>query len=156
MTDYTQTKLSIQNSHRSPAKVRRLTPEQMGIPSGEQDEGDDENRSKTLRQKAIEAANDGGIGAAICTDDGDIVSASLLSKGASQEIHALELAVWKGYDETESPIVEAAVSSDNTDTLPCGRCLQVLSDYSCDTDISIWTTGDENTEEYSLNNLLPR
>lgn len=156
MTDYTQTKLSIQNSHCSPAKVRRLTPDQLGIPSGEQDEGDDENRSETLRQKALEAANDEDIGAAICTDDGDIVSASRLSKGTSHEIHALELAVWKGYDETEAPIVEAAVASDNTETLPCGRCLQVLSDYSIDTEVSIWATGDENIEEYSLNDLLPQ
>jgi len=156
MTDFTQTKLSIQNSHRSPTKVRRLTPDQMGIPSGKQDEGDDENRSKILRQKAMEAANNGSIGAAICTDDGKIASASRLSKGASQQIHALELAVWKGYDETESPIIEAAVASDNAEKLPCGRCLQVLSDYSSDMEISIWATEDETTEEYSLNNLLPR
>ena len=156
MTDHTQTKLSIQNSHRSPVKVRRLTPDQLGIPSGEQDEGDDEDRLKTLREKAIEAANNEGNGAAICTGDGNIVSASRLSKGTSHEIHALELAVWKGYDEAEAPIVEAAVASDNTKILPCGRCLQVLSDYSVDTEISIWVTGEENMAEYSLSDLLPQ
>jgi cytidine deaminase len=156
MTEFTQTKLTIQNSHRSPAKVRQLTPEQIGIPSGEQDEGDDENRSKILRQKATEATNNGGLGAAICTDNGEIVSASQLSKGISQEIHALELAVWKGYDETGSPIIEAAVASDNMEKLPCGRCLQVLSDYSDEKEVSIWITRDANTEEHSLNNLLSR
>ena len=156
MTDYTQTKLSIQNSHRSPAKVRRLTPEQMGIPSGEQDEADDDDRSETLRVTALEAADETEIGAAVRTDDGTISPGSLLSMGSSQEVHPLELAVWKGYDDTRTPIVEAAIAVGDVDTHPCGRCLQVLSDFSKDTEISLWITDGDSAEEYSLPDLLPK
>lgn len=156
MTDYTQTKLSIQNSHRSATKVRRLTPEQMGIPSGEQDEVDDDDRSETLREAALEAAKKTEIGAAVLTDDGTISSGSRLSNGSSHEVHALELAVWKGYDETRTPVIEAAIAVDNVATCPCGRCLEVLLDFSEGAEISLWISYGERADEYSLSDLLPR
>ena len=147
-------KLSVQNSLRTPVKVRRLNPDQLGIPSGGQEKQDDEDRLESLQKIAKEAAKEAGVGAAVRTDDGTVSSGSRLSKGSSHEVHALELAVWKGFDKTRSPVIEVALSSEDADELPCGRCLGVLSDYSSDAEVSIWITGGDNTEEYSLSELL--
>jgi cytidine deaminase len=128
----------------------------MGIPSSKQDEADDDDRSETLRETALEAAKETGIGAAVRTDDGTISSGSLLSIGSSQEVHPLELAVWKGYDEARTTVVEAAVAVEDVDSHPCGRCLQVLSDFSKDTELSLWITDGDSAKEYSLSDLLPK
>lgn len=155
MTDHTQTKLGIQNSHRSLVKIRKLTPEQLGIPSGDQEDVDEDNRSETLRETALEAAKKAKIGAAVRTDNGDVSTGSRLSSGVSRDIHALELAVWKGYDETRSPVAEAAIAVENTENVPCSRCLGVLSDYSVDRDISLWIIDGNDVEKYLLSDLLP-
>lgn len=154
MTDHTQTKLGIQNSHRSPAKVRRLSPDQLGIPTGNVGDQDEESEWESLRETALKAG-DGSSGAAVRTEDGTAASGTNLSKGASQPVHPLELAVWKAYDASDSPVVDVALVSEDIDTVPCGRCLQVLSDYSADETVSIQITDGNEIVEHSLTDLLP-
>ncbi|QCJ47231.1 hypothetical protein [Haloprofundus sp. MHR1] len=154
MTEHTQTKLGIQNPHRSPKKVRLLSPEQLGIPSQEEEvEQDEETRWESLREGALEANGNALTGAAIRTEEGVVSTASPLKNGASQDIHALEFAVWKGYEETHSPITEVVVAAEDLE-IPCGRCLQVLEDYALSTDVPVQVTDGDQIQEYVLNELL--
>lgn len=155
MTDHTQTRLGIQNSHRSPTKVRQLSPEQMGIPSGEgEEEQDEESRWESLREAAMKTADKSKIGVAVRTENGTVSTGVYLTKGISRDVHPLELAVWKGYEEDRSPVVDVAVATKNLD-VPCGRCLQVLRDYSLDEKSTIQITDGDVVKEYSLADLLP-
>lgn len=154
MSNHQQTKLSVQNTHRSAAKVRRLTPKQLGIPEGEQVQRDTDTCWESLHETATEASDDSGMGAAVRTKDNMIASGTRLSKGQSHDVHALELAVLKGYDENKSPVVDAVVSIEHSGGLPCGRCLQVLSDYSTDDKVTIRVINGDDVDEYLLTGLL--
>jgi cytidine deaminase len=72
----------------------------------------------------------------------------------SHDVHPLELAVWKGFDSTKQQIVDVAVASDELSP-PCGRCLQVLRDYSSEDEVIIHITDGEQVEETALADLLP-
>jgi len=155
MTEHTQTRLGIQNSHRSPTKVRQLSPDQMGIPSGEaEEEQDEESRWESLRETAVKTADKPKIGVAVRTEKGTVSTGIYLTKGTSRDIHPLELAVWKGYEEARSPVVDVAIATKNLD-IPCGRCLQVLRDYSLDEEPTIQITDGDVIKEHSLTDLLP-
>jgi cytidine deaminase len=153
MTDHTQTQLGIRNTHRTPTKIRRLTPDQLGIPSGG-DEQDEETRWESLREKAFEAKGESDVGAAVRTEDGSVWAGTRLTEGVSQDVHPLELAVWKGFDSTKQPVVGVAVADEEMSS-PCGRCLQVLKDYSSEDDVIIHITNGERVEETALIDLLP-
>jgi len=152
MTDHTQTQLGIRNTHRTPTKIRRLTPDQLGIPSGG-DERDEETRWESLREKAFEAKGESGVGVAVRTEDGSVWAGTRLTKGMSHDVHPLELAVWKGFDSTKQPIVGVAVADEEMSS-PCGRCLQVLKDYSSEDEVIIHITNGEQVEETALTDLL--
>lgn len=130
MTEYVQTQLGVENRLRSAAKVRRLTPEQLGIPSGESGAQTAEDKWDVLVDAARDALGEGDIAAAVRTEDGTVATGIRLEAGQSHPVHALELAVWKAYSESESPVVKAVVVSDDGDTAMCGRCLQVVRDFS--------------------------
>ena len=152
MTDHTQTQLGIRNTHRTPTKIRRLTPAQLGIPSGG-DERDEETRWESLREKAFEAKGESDVGVAVRTEDGSVCAGTRLTKGMSHDVHPLELAVWKGFDSTKQPIVGVAVADEEMSS-PCGRCLQVLKDYSSEDEVIIHITNGEQVEETALTDLL--
>lgn len=152
MNDPTQTKLGVQNTKRSSSKVRRLSPEQLGIPVGPGAESqDEEERWEALRSAAADV--DPNVGVAVRTADGDIVTGTGLSKGSSHDVHALEMAVWKGYEASRSPIVDVAVVGQSSD-VPCGRCLQVLADYAKDRNTTVQVTDGESISEYSVAELI--
>ena len=152
MSEHEQTKLRVQNSKRSPRKIRRLTPEELGIPSGE-DPDDEGGRWESLQESAEEVATGSDVGVAVRTENGFISTGTRLDQGVSRSVHPLEFAVWKGFEKDQSPIVDVVVTGDN-DGVPCGRCLQTLLDYSCDGGATIQiVTGDE-VEEYTIGDLL--
>ncbi|WP_423746623.1 DNA gyrase C-terminal beta-propeller domain-containing protein [Haladaptatus sp. SPP-AMP-3] len=133
MSKQIQTTIGIRNALRTTGKVRQLTPEQLEIPI----DGDDKDEEQSdidiwgeLYEWARTAAEVGEVGVAARTEDGHISSAFPIREGRSHEIHALELAVWKAYSEREVPVTEVAIVTDNRDFSPCGRCRQVVSDYS--------------------------
>ncbi|WP_135822934.1 hypothetical protein [Halostella litorea] len=153
MTEHTQTQLGIRNTHRTPTKIRRLTPDQLGIPSSGDDQ-DEETRWESLREKAFEAKDESDVGVAVRTEDGSVWAGTRLTKGMSHDVHPLELAVWKGFDSTKQPIVGVAVADEEMSS-PCGRCLQVLKDYSSEDEVIIHITDGEQVEETALTDLLP-
>lgn len=148
-----QTRLGIQNSKRSPRKVRKLSPEELGIPTGPEGGQSEEDPWEELRSEAASVASGSGTGAAVRTNNGSVVTGISLDGGASRDVHALELAVWKGYEATQSPVVDVAIMDLSMD-IPCGRCLQVLADYTEDQRVTIQVTDGNSVSEYSLAELL--
>lgn len=153
MTEHTQTQLGIRNTYRTLAKIRQLTPDQLGIPSSG-DGQDEETRWESLRENAFEAKENSDVGVAVRTEDGSVWAGTRLTKGMSHDVHPLELAVWKGFDSTKQPIVGVAVADEEMSS-PCGRCLQVLKDYSSEDEVTIHITDGEQVEETTLTDLLP-
>lgn len=149
MTDYTQTKLGIENSLRSTTKVRQLTPEQLGIPGT-----DDGDPWEVLVQKAEESKVDEKMGVAVRTEDGSVTAAQSLSQGQSHDVHALEFAIWKAFEKDGSPISEVSIAAQNPQEGPCGRCLQVLADYSGEDDTEIHVSGKDDSIRFNLDDLL--
>ncbi len=153
MTEHKQTQLRVQNSKRSPRKIRRLTPEELGIPSGE--EPDDEgSRWESLQESAEEVATESEVGVAIRTENGTVSTGTRLEQGESRVVHALEFAIWKGFEKEKSSIVDVVVVADDIDHIPCGRCLQTLLDYSSDEGATIQIVNDNEVEEYTLSDLF--
>lgn len=150
MSDYIQTKLAIENSLRSPTKVRQLTPEQLGIPGDE-----DEDPWDALIEKAKDAAKGDQTGVAVRTEKNSVTTGCALSKGTSREVHPLEFAVWKAYDQDQSKVTEVAIYSSESIAEPCGRCLQVLADYSDEVNPEIRSSNGEKVERSSLDEKLP-
>ena len=146
-----QTKLAIQNSKRSPAKVRQLGPEDLGLPV--QNDGEQVIGWDTLQEKAENAAEDTAA-AAVKTDDGTVRTGTHLHRGESHDVHPLELAIWKAYDDSASDI-QNAVYAPNGSEYPCGRCLQVLDDYGSE-DVVLAVLRDGSLEKSPLRYLEPR
>jgi cytidine deaminase len=109
-----------------------LTPEQLGIPSGESGAQTEGEKWEELEQAAKDAGEKTGGGAAVRTEDGTLATGVRLEVGQSQAVHALELAVWKAFSEASSHITKAVVVADEDEPIPCGRCLQVVVDFSFD------------------------
>lgn len=147
-----QTQLGIQNSKRSPTKVRKLSPEELEIPTGSEDSESEKDAWEELRSKAVEAASESGGGAAVRTDKGRIVHSTKLDGGVSRDIHALELAVWTAYKHNKSPISDVAIVNENREH-PCGRCLQVVADYGLDS-VKIQIINGNEVNEFHLFDLI--
>lgn len=132
MTNQKQTKLGAQNSILSAARVRRLSPEQLGIsaPGQQSDKIDDSDRGEELRSAAVDAADDNreGIGAAVLTSN-ESLYAGIPVEGEGWGTHAVELAVSKVVSEGAEEISSVAVYSEDGESGLCGRCLQAIADY---------------------------
>jgi cytidine deaminase len=146
-----QTQLGVQNPKRSPAKVRQLSAEDLGIPTGTEETQGEEAAWEELRSKAEDVASEENSGVAVRTDDGDIETAASLSEGVSRDVHALELAVWKAYDAHSSSVTDVAIMTSDGG-YPCGRCLQVVADYG--ESVVLQVIADDGFDETSLSELL--
>lgn len=147
-----QTQLGVQNSMRSRTKVRQLSPEELGIPTGPEDSQSEEDTWEELRSKAMEAASESGAGAAVRTSGDRIVHSTNLEGRATRDVHALELAVWKAYEVDKSPIADVVVVDENRE-YPCGRCLQVVADYGIDS-VSVQIIDGDDVDEVPLSDLI--
>lgn len=154
MSDYRDTKLGVMNGLRSAAKVRRLTSEQLGVPSGDSGAQTEDEKWEVLEDAARDVLGTGEVAAAVRTDDGTVSSATRIEAEQSHPVHALELAVWKAYSESGSSVTEAVVvAGEGLD--PCGRCLQVLVDFAFDVTpvIRMIDTATEESMEQELDGL---
>jgi len=65
-------------------------------------------------------------------------------------VHAIELAVWKAYSETQSPITHVLIQGVDEEFNPCGRCLQTILDYSDEALIRIIGPNEDDFKAFSL------
>lgn len=139
------------NPHRSATPARRLTASELGISlPAAQDEKTAEVWEE-LRTAIDTMTVDGdGARAAVATVNETVQTSVDIQKGASQSIHAIELAVWKAYSEQQNPITHVLVQPTVDEYDPCGRCLQVVADYSNCALVRVVSAGGDDYREYSL------
>jgi len=132
MNDQTQTRLGMRNSILSAARVRELTPDDLGITAPEQSTKKNEDSiegQEDIREAAVKAVKqvDGksSVGAAVYTADGNLYT-GIPVEGNGWGTHAIELAVSKAVSEGAVGITSVAVYSEDGQSGLCGRCLQAL------------------------------
>lgn len=160
MSEQTQTRLGMQNSDLSAAKVRRLTPDDLGIdpPEEAKDDEDDIDHQEVMREVVTDIGTkedgDSTVGAAVYTADGELYTGTPVD-GDGWGVHAIELAVSKVVSDENGDITSVAVFSDDGHQGLCGRCLQALIDTS-NGDVSVEVLGSEGPENtYMLEELYP-
>lgn len=160
MSEQTQTRLGLQNSALSAAKVRRLTPDDLGIDSPGETEADEDDidRQEVMREVVtdIGTKEDGEItvGAAVYTADDELYSGTRVD-GDGWGVHAIELAVSKAVSDGDGDITSVAVFSEDGKQGLCGRCLQALVDTS-NGDVSVEVLSSDGPEAtYKLEELYP-
>ena len=111
----------------------------------------------SVRENAYAPFSKFRVGAAIETDDGQIIAGcNVESASYGLTVCAERVAIWKAISEGKRKIKHVAVVTDTEElTPPCGACRQVLAEFAGDLEVrSVNLQG----EEYSANlrELLPR
>lgn len=117
--------------------------EDIGISAMEPDSVDSENIWKDLEDAIDDLSNESG--AAVATADRTVCTGVHLEGTVSHTVHPLELSVWKARSESDSPISHVLVDS-QTDC--CGRCLQVVLDYSDDVILRVRNSDNGEYKEF--------
>lgn len=96
------------------------------------------------------------VGAALETADGTVFTGSNIENANySNSVHAEELAISKAVESGHGSFERIAVSSDRRDGVtPCGMCRQSLSEF-CEADLRIICDEGDESEVYTLGELLP-
>lgn len=163
MTEQNQTRLGMQNSILSPASVRRITPDNLGITAPEQDPDDGEDRDDTdqqddMRKAAVEAAThseeEPAVGVAARAVDDNIYTGISVG-GNGWGTHAIELAVSKAVSEGAAGVSNVVIYSHEGQSELCGRCLQALTDTQ-DGEVTVELHSSEGIEDrFGLTEVAP-
>ncbi|WP_224336004.1 cytidine deaminase [Haloprofundus halobius] len=97
------------------------------------------------------------VGAALRTADGTVfVGCNIENANYSNSLHAEEVAIAEavknGYREFDRIAVSSGVRDGVT---PCGMCRQTLSEFCDESFVVVCDEGGEETNEYTLGELLP-
>ena len=95
------------------------------------------------------------VGAAVLADNGEIYrGANIENSSYGATMCAERVAVFKAISEGARKILAIAVrANDETLPIPCGMCLQVLSEFA--EDIPVIVAGEKEVKCFSLFELLP-
>lgn len=116
-----------------------------------------------LLRKAKEAARDAyapysgfGVGAALETDEGRLYTgANVENASYGLSICAERVAVFKAVSDGNTHFKRIAVAAQNgEDIVPCGACLQVLSEFGPDMDVITTNAGGEILTR-NIKDLIP-
>ena len=157
MTNQKQTKLGAQNSILSAARVRRLSPEQLGIsaPGQQSDQIDESDQGEELRSAAVDATDDNkeATGAAVLASD-ETLHTGILVEGDGWATHAVELAISKAISDGAEEITGVAIYSEYDTFDLCGCCIQAIADYRSE-DLTVQLVSDNNVCEFEFEELYP-
>jgi DNA gyrase subunit A len=154
MTDWDIPSLSIDNKHRSKEKVRHLTAEQLDLPENTKQAESGEDHWEELEELASSIESNQEYAVAVGTNSHELASGQFLQKGQSHDVHALELAVWKAYAESRSPITNILLVESEGGVEICGRCMQVVQDYASGTTLRILHEDGEYDEYSSIREYI--
>lgn len=96
------------------------------------------------------------VGAAVLTAKGNVYGGTNIENASyGATVCAERVAILKAVSEGERKIVAIAVHADAAEVaVPCGMCLQVLSEFA-EGDIPVILSGKGGTRPYRLSDLLP-
>jgi len=136
------------NPYRSKNPVRQLDAEDLGITMPDTPEKEQTEIWEEL-QDLVETNPTNEIIVGVATADEITTTATGLREGPDS-VHAIELAVWKAYSETQSPITHVLIKGTDEEFNPCGRCLQTILDYSDEALIRITGPNEDDFRAFSL------
>jgi cytidine deaminase len=113
--------------------------------------------ARKIRDNAHAPFSDFKVGAAIETDDGEIVTGcNIESASFGLTVCAERVAVWKAISEGKRKIKAVAVVADTEDlTPPCGVCRQIIWEFGGDTPVTLANLHG-SVETIQMKDLLPR
>lgn len=159
MSENYQTSVSSSGSQRSAEKVRRLTPDQLGLslPDGSESESADVSWEEIQEEavSAIEQAEAKGVnGCAVLTSE-RVIQTGTTIETPSETIHAVRVAALSAVAEGQTSIEKVALHM-NRESGFCGSCRQLLYDLSDgNAEVRLIDTVGQ-ISQYSINELLPK
>lgn len=157
MSDDYQTTVSNTGSQRSAEKVRNLSPEQLDLALPENTEQNDDDVSwEDLQEEAVSSAeqhSDGSDGCAVLNSNGDVYTGFTLDT-SSRTIHAPEIAIISAVADGQTTVDKAVFYTDADESL-CGSCRQLLYEFSNRNSEVRLSSSLGETDQYSIQELLP-
>ena len=110
-----------------------------------------------VRENAYAPFSEFRVGAALETDDGDIIDGcNVESASYGLTVCAERVAIWKAISQGKRKIKHIAVVADTEElTPPCGVCRQIIWEFGGDIPV-ILANLKGNTEVVQMRDLLPR
>ncbi len=113
--------------------------------------------AKQVRENAYAPFSEFKVGAALETDDGEIIAGSNVESASyGLTVCAERVAVWNAISQGKRKIVKIAVVADTEDlTPPCGVCRQIIWEFGGDIPV-IFANLNGKVETVQMKDLLPR
>lgn len=113
--------------------------------------------ARRVRENAYAPFSEFKVGAALETDDGQIIAGSNVESASyGLTVCAERVAVWNAISQGKRKIVKIAVVADTEElTPPCGVCRQIIWEFCGDVPV-ILSNLHGNTETVKMSELLPR
>lgn len=113
--------------------------------------------ARRVRENAYAPFSEFMVGAALETDDGDIVTGSNVESASyGLTVCAERVAVWNAISQGKRKIKKIAVVADTEDlTPPCGVCRQIIWEFGGDIPV-IFANLHGKVETVQMKDLLPR
>jgi cytidine deaminase len=110
-----------------------------------------------VRENAYAPFSDFRVGAALETDDGEVISGcNVESASYGLTVCAERVAIWKAISQGKRKIRKIAVVADTEDlTPPCGVCRQIIWEFGGDIPV-VFANLSGKVETVQMRDLLPR
>ena len=123
----------------------------------EQKDKDLVEAARQVRENAYAPFSEFKVGAALETDDGEIIRGSNVESASyGLTVCAERVAVWNAISQGKRKIVKIAVVADTEElTPPCGVCRQIIWEFGGNIPV-IFANLDGKVETVQMKDLLPR
>lgn len=113
--------------------------------------------ARAVRENAYAPFSEFRVGAALETDDGEIISGcNVESASYGLTVCAERVAIWKAISQGRRKIVKIAVVADTEElTPPCGVCRQIIWEFGGDIPV-VFANLNGKIETVQMRDLLPR
>jgi cytidine deaminase len=113
--------------------------------------------ARAVRENAYAPFSEFKVGAALLTDDGEIITGSNVESASyGLTVCAERVAVWNAISQGKRRIKKIAVVADTDElTPPCGVCRQIIWEFGGDIPV-IFSNLNGKTETVQMKDLLPR
>ena len=113
--------------------------------------------ARAVRENAYAPFSEFRVGAALLSDDGEIITGSNVESASyGLTVCAERVAVWNAISQGKRKITKLAVVADTEDlTPPCGVCRQIIWEFGGDIPV-IFSNLNGKTETVQMKDLLPR
>ncbi|MBS1718615.1 MAG: cytidine deaminase [Armatimonadetes bacterium] len=112
-------------------------------------------KAQSAAEKAYAPYSNYPVGACVMTESGELFTGCNVENGSySATVCAERVAIFKAISHGARVVTALALFTENR-ALPCGTCLQVLSEFARDGEILIYAGSPTGSVSYRLSELLP-